>query len=42
LLLAAYGPALGPNELVYRRPRYGYTQDGAQFLRHSVLRSRVL
>src|ERR1700738_3973745 len=41
LLLAAYGDASGPNELAWRRPRYGYTRDDVRSARRSVLRPRV-
>ena len=41
LRLAACDRASGPNELAWRRPRYGYTQDGARSARRSVRRSGV-
>jgi DNA-binding transcriptional LysR family regulator len=40
LLLAACDHASGPNELACRRPRYGYTRDGARSARRSALRPR--
>jgi hypothetical protein len=36
LLLAAYGHASGPNELAWRRPRYGCTQDDVRSARRSL------
>src|SRR5258707_9004047 len=42
LLLAACDHASAPSELACRRPRYGYTRDGARSARRSVLRPRVV